>query len=376
MNFAFSEEQQAYRETLRRFLEEKSPVSEVFRWMESREGYDPGVWKQLAVELGLLGVQVPERYGGTGFGSLELGIAMEEMGRALLCAPFLSTACLAAGALLEVGDEPARREWLPLLCSGDCVASLALLDAGDAWDPAEVRTEARPDGSGYVLRGDKRLVTDGARADLLLVVARLPETRGRDGVTLLAVRGDAQGLAATPVEGLDATRKLADLRLDGARGALIGVEGGAADGLDRALARAAAALAAESAGGAARCLEAAVDYAGQRLQFGRPIGSFQAIKHRCADALLEVESAKSAAYWACWTADARPDQLPLAASVAKSFCDEAFGRVALDNLHVHGGMGFTWEADCHLYLKRARANAALLGSPAQHRRRIAELKGF
>ncbi len=376
MNFAFSEAQEEFRALLRRFLEERSPTPEVFRWMEAPEGYDPGLWKQMARELGLQGVHLPESVGGQGFGVLELGIVMEEAGRALLCAPYFSTLCLAANAILATGTPAQQAELLPGIASGETVATLALLDAGDDWDPAGVEMELRREGSGYRLDGRKRLVTDGASADLLLVAARQPGSRGREGLTLLALASDQPGVSATPVAGLDATRRLADLAFEGARAERLGPEGGAADALDTTLDRARVCLAAESAGGAQRCLEAAVAYAGQRIQFARPIGSFQAIKHRCAEVLLEVESARSAAYWACWTADAEPAELALAASVAKSFCDEAYLRASADNLHIHGGMGFTWAADPHLYLKRARATAILLGSPAWQQHRIADLKGF
>jgi alkylation response protein AidB-like acyl-CoA dehydrogenase len=376
VNFAFSEEQEGFREILRRFLDERSPTPEVFRWMQTPEGYDPAVWKQMAAELGLQGLHLPESYGGQGFGLLELGIVMEETGRALLCAPYFSTVCLAANAILAVASEAQKAALLPGIASGESVATLALLDAGDAWEPAGVELEFRREGDAYVLEGTKRLVTDGAVADLILVAARRPGSRGRDGVTLLALRADQPGVSSQPAEGLDATRKLADLAFDGVRAECLGVEGGAAAGLARALDRACVCLAAESAGGAQHCLDSAVAYARQRVQFARPIGSFQAIKHKCAEVLLEVESARSAAYWGCWTADEEPDELTLAASVAKSFCDDAYQRAAAENLHVHGGMGFTWEADPHLYLKRARATATLLGSPTWHRTRIAECKGF
>jgi alkylation response protein AidB-like acyl-CoA dehydrogenase len=376
VNFAFSEEQEAFRETLRRFLAEKSPTAEIFRCMETPAGYDAAVWKQMAQELGLQGLHLPESFGGQGFGFLELGITLEEMGRALLCAPFFSTVCLAADALLQSGDADAQAAFLPGIASGETVATLALLDEGDIWDPASVTLEFQRGGDGYRLDGAKRLVTDGATAALILVAARQPGTRGPEGITLLAVAADAPGLGATPVESLDATRKLADLRFEGTPARLVGGEGAAAAALQRTLDRACVALAAESAGAAQHCLQDAVDYAKQRVQFARPIGSFQAIKHKCAEVLLEVESARAAAYWACWAAESQPEELPLAASVAKSFCDEAFVRASSENLHVHGGMGFTWESDCHLYLKRAHATSALLGPPGYHRRRIAERRGF
>ncbi len=376
MEFAFSEEQEEFREVLRRFLAARSPRAEVFRWMETPEGYDPALWKQMAGELGLQGVALPEDCGGQGFGQLELGIVMEEAGRVLLCAPYFSSVCLAAQVLRAVASAAEQAALLPGIASGETIATLALLDDADVWDPAGVALRYQREGDAYRLDGCKRLVSDAAVADLILVAARRPGSRGADGLTLLAVRADAPGLAVTPVEPLDATRKLADLDFEGVRAERLGSEGGAAPGLAAALDRARVCLAAESAGGAQHCLDSAVAYAKERVQFGRPIGSFQAIKHKCAEMLLEVESARCAAYWACWSADRDPGNLALAASVAKSFCDDAYQRAAAENLHIHGGIGFSWEADAHLYLKRARATATLLGSPAWQRSRIADQLGF
>jgi alkylation response protein AidB-like acyl-CoA dehydrogenase len=376
MNFGFNDEQEAFRETLRRFFQEKSPTAEVFRLMETAEGHDPAVWKQMAGELGLQGVHLPEDYGGQGFGFLELALAVEEMGRALVCAPYFSTVCLAANAILNAGDEDQKRRWLPGIAAGQSVATLALLDDGDRWDADAVAMEFTRDGDAFLLEGRKRLVTDGAAAGLVVVAARRPGTRGAEGLTLLVARGDDAGLAATPLEPLDATRKLADLEFRGVRAELLGDEGAAGPALAWTLDQARVCLAIESVGGAQRCLESAVGYAGERVQFGRPIGSFQAIKHRCAELLLEVESARSAAYWASWVASEGRDELPLAASVAKSVCDDAYLRAASDNVHIHGGIGVTWDADPHLYLKRAKATETLLGRPSWQRQRIAELQGF
>ena len=375
MDFALSDEQEAFRETLRRFLEEVSPPAEVFRLLDTAEGYDAGVWKRMAGELGLPGLIVPEAHGGQGFGPLELCIACEEMGRVLLCAPFFSSACLATAAVLLAGNEEQKARWLPGLATGERIGTLALIDS-DGWTPEEVSLEFRRDGQHYVLDGAKPLVTDGAIADLLVVAARQPGSRGADGLTLLVVDGDARGLSRRPLDPLDPTRKIARIELDGVRASLLGDEGTAAPALARTLDQASAALAVESVGGAERCLESAVAYARERVQFARPIGSFQAIKHKCAEVLLEVESARSAAYYAAWAAAEDPAALPLAAAVARSYCAEAYLRAAEENLHIHGGIGFTWEATPHLYLKRARSAATLLGDPVQHRARIAEAKGF
>jgi alkylation response protein AidB-like acyl-CoA dehydrogenase len=376
MDFAFSSEQEEFRETLSRFFEEQAPISEAFRLMETPEGYDPVLWKQMGEELGLQGVHVPEAYGGQGFGFLELGLVVEEMGRALLCSPFFSSACLATPAILNAGTEEQKQRWLPGLASGETIGTLALLDDGDEWSPEAVTLEATHEGDSLVLNGRKRLVTDGAQASLFVVAAREPGTSGRDGITLAVVEAATPGVSVTPLETLDMTRKLADIAFDGVRAQPLGGVGEAGDVLGKTLDQARVCLALENTAGAERCLHDAVTYAKQRIQFGRAIGSFQAIKHTLAEVLLEVESGKSAAYWASWVASEDREELPLAAAVAKSFCDDAYVKASEDNMHVHGGIGVTWEASPHLFAKRAKANETLLGHPAWQRRRIAEIQGF
>ncbi|MCZ6785303.1 MAG: acyl-CoA/acyl-ACP dehydrogenase [Proteobacteria bacterium] len=370
MDFAFSEEQEAFRETLRRFLAEKSPIAEVRRWMETPEGYNPALWKQMAAELGLQGLHLPEHVGGQGFGFLELGIVFEEMGRVLLCAPYFSTVGLAAGAILNAGSDEQQRALLPAIASGECIATLALVEDGGDTAPDSIALEARRDGDGFRLSGTKRPVTDGHCADLLVVAARLEGTRGDDGITLLTLNADTEGVTRTPLESLDLTRRQARLEFDGARAEALGEPGGAGPALRRTLDQAAVLLAAESVGGADRCLADAVAYALQRVQFARPIGGFQAIKHKCAEVLLEVESARAAARWAAWVAEADPPGLAAAASIAKAVCGDAYLRAASESIQIHGGIGFTWEADPHLYLKRAKTNEILLGDPVHHRARL------
>jgi alkylation response protein AidB-like acyl-CoA dehydrogenase len=376
MDFAFSEEQEAFRDTLRRFLEEKSPTAEVFRLIETPEGHDPSVWKQMATELGLQGVHIPEAYGGQGFGFLELSIALEEMGRVLLCSPYFSTVCLAANAVLNAASDEQRAALLPGIASGETIATLALLEESGRWEPAATGLEFTGAGDDCVLNGEKRLVTDAAIADLLVVSARAAGTSGTDGVALLVVRADAAGVAVTPVEPLDPTRRIANLRFSGVRAERLGTAAGGAAALATTLDQACAGLAAESTGGTQRCLESAAEYARTRVQFARPIGSFQAIKHKCAEVLLELESARAAACYASWAAAEKGDELPLAVSVAKSFCGDAYLRAAAENIQIHGGIGFTWEADPQLHYKRALSSQTLLGDPAHHRARIAELKGL
>ena len=375
MDFAFSEEQEEFRATLRRFFEEKSPSSEVRRLMQTREGFDRGVWKQMAGELGLQGLHTPESFGGQGFGFLELGIVLDEMGRVLFCAPYLSSICLAANAVLNAGDETQKRALLPGIASGETIGTLALVEDEGGWAPESIGLVARSDGDGFRLTGAKTFVIDGASADLIVVAARLEATRGREGLTLLTLRSDAEGVSVIPLETLDLTRKQARIEFADARADALGAPGAAAGALARTLDQACVLLAAESAGGASSCLEAAVDYAKTRIQFARPIGSFQAIKHKCADVLLEVESARSAVCWASWVAEQNEEDLAQAASVAKSLSSEAYLRAAAENIQIHGGMGVTWEADPQLYLKRAKTNEELFGDPTSHRTRLIRAMG-
>ena len=361
MIFAFTDEQRELAATLRRFLQDKSPSSEVRRLMATQEGYDPPTWALLAGQLGLQGLAIPEKYGGSGAGPVELAIACEEMGRALLCAPYFSTAVLAAPALLASGDQAAAEEYLPSLADGDTIATLAVCEDDGAWTTDGLHTTARRSADGYLLDGRKSFVLDGHTADLLLVVAQ-----AEGGPSLFAVTRRAAGLGRRLLDTLDMTRKQAVLTLDGVPARLVGAEGSAADVVDRTL-RLAVALAAEQVGGAQRCLDMSVEYAKIRMQFGRLIGSFQAIKHMCADLLLEVESARSAAYYAAWAAEEGSDELPLVSSLAKAFCSEAYFRAAADNIQIHGGIGFTWEHDAHLYYRRAKSTELMLGTPGEHR---------
>ncbi len=370
MIFEFSDEHEELRRTLRGFFEREADEAALREQMASEAGFRPAVWTRMAEELGLAGLIVSEELGGAGFGPVELAIAMEEMGRALLCAPYLSSAVLATSALELAAHERARKELLPALASGRRRAALAFSERERPFELEAIALEAAGSGEACALTGEKQYVLDGATADDLLVVARAGA-----GLALFHVPGDARGLAREPLPPLDPTRKLARLRFESTPAMRIS-EGDAAPGLQRALDRACAALAAEQVGGAQRCLDMAVGYAKQRLQFGRPIGSYQAIKHQCADMLLEVEFARSAAYYAAFAArDAEPDAA-VAASIAKSQCSEAYVAAAKRNLQIHGGMGFTWEHSAHLYLKRATASAVLFGTPEEHRRRVAAAVGI
>jgi alkylation response protein AidB-like acyl-CoA dehydrogenase len=371
MNFGFSEEQEELRRLVRRFLEEKSPETEVRRLMATAEGYDEAVWRQMADQLGLQAMIIPEAYGGAGFSFVELEVVLEEMGAALLCAPYFSTVALATTALLSSKDESAMNKWLPSIAAGDTIATLAITEDSGRWELDAVTTSAKKSGDAWTLSGHKSYVLDGHTAGLILVAARTGA-----GLSLFAVESGATGLTTTPLATMDQTRKQARLEFADAPATLIGRDGDAGPGLERTLQLAAVALAAEQVGGAQRVLDNAVDYAKNRMQFGRPIGSFQAIKHKCADMLLQVESAKSAAYYGAWAAATDDDELALAASLAKSYCSEAYFHCAAENIQIHGGIGFTWEHHAHLYFKRAKSSELLLGDPAYHRELLAQRLGI
>ncbi|MET0628007.1 MAG: acyl-CoA dehydrogenase family protein [Acidimicrobiia bacterium] len=376
MNFAFSEEQDQLRGAVRSFLEAKSPSTEVRRLMDTTEGYDPAVWKQMAQELGLQSIHIPEQYGGQGFSFVELAIVLEEMGRALLCAPYFSSVVLATGAIMNAGDDAQQAALLPGIASGDTIATLAFTEPNGKWDAAGIEMVATQSGDGYTLDGTKMFVLDGHVADLVVVAARLAGTTGDDGIALFTVDGDASGLTRTALSTMDQTRKQAKLEFAGVAATPLGTPGNGWAALSKTLDQAAVAIANESVGGAQMVLDMSVEYAKVRVQFGRPIGSFQAIKHKCADMLLEVESGKSAAYYAAWAAAEDNDELPVAASLAKAYCSDAYFHATAENIQIHGGIGFTWEHDAHLYFKRAKSSELLFGDATYHRELLAQRIGI
>ena len=368
---ALAQEREALRETVRTMLERTSSEPDVRRLMETETGYDEAVWKQAAEGLGLTGLAIPEEYGGSGFGPLELAVVFEEMGRSLYGGPFLSTVGLAASALLASGDDAAKKEWLPGIAAGTTTATLALTEESSAWTADAIATTAARDGNAVRLSGVKWYVLDGHTADLILVVARTD-----NGVGLFAVTADADGLTREPMATMDATRKMARLTFDNVSAQPVGAQTDGWQVVEQALQQAAVMLAAENIGGAQRCLDMAADYARERIQFGRPIGSFQAVKHKLANLLVEVEQAKSASYFAAREAATGGSDLPLAASLAKAYTGDAYFHVAADNIQIHGGIGFTWEHPAHLYFKRAKTNQLLLGSSSHHRALVADLVGI
>ncbi|QGG95899.1 acyl-CoA dehydrogenase family protein [Actinomarinicola tropica] len=371
MNFAFSEEQEELRKIVRAFLQNKSSEEAVREQMETESGFDTAVWNQMGQEMGLQGLIIPEEFGGQGYGYVELIVVLEEMGRRLLCAPYFSTVVLAANTLLESGDDAAKQKHLPGIAAGETIATLALTEANGRWDEEGVTATATQSGDSWTISGEKMFVLDGHTANLIIVAARTGS-----GVSLFAVDGDASGLTRTALATMDQTRKQAKLVFENTPAELIGTEGKGWDVLSTVLDLAAVALAAEQVGGAQECLDTSVQYAKDRVQFGRPIGSFQAIKHKCADMLLEVESAKSAAYYAGWCAAERSDELPAVASLAKAYCSEAYFHAAAENIQIHGGIGFTWEHPAHLYFKRAKSSELLFGDATYHRELLAQRIGI
>ena len=370
MKFSFTDEQQEFRSVLRRFLEDKSPTTEVRRLMETDEGCDPEVWRQLSQELGLTAIHIPESYGGQSFGVGELAIVVEEMGRALLCAPYFASIVLAATAILKAGSEDQKQLMLPDIASGETVATLALAEESGAWDTSGVAMTATANGDKYTLEGTKSFVLDGCTAGVIVVVARKAGSSGDDGVSFFTVAGDAAGLERAQLNSLDPTRKLARLTFSGVEAELLGEAGGAAGPLAETLDIAAICLANEMVGGAERLRESAVEYANMRVQFGRAIGSFQTLKHKAADMLLEVELAKSAVYYAAAAADEDDEEVSALASLAKAAAADVYMQTAVHTVQIHGGIGFTWDNDTHLWFKRAKSSEVFLGGSAYHRERM------
>ncbi len=367
MKFSFTDEQEQIRAMVRRFLAEQSPTTEIRRLMATDNGWERAGWQRLSSELGLTSVHIPEAYGGQGLGFVELAIVLEEMGRGLLCAPYFASVVLAANAILNAGSEDQKQELLPGIAAGETVATLAFTENNGLWDSTGVALTATPAGGSYRLSGVKSFVLDGHTADLIIVLARAPGSSGDSGLSFFSVRGDAAGLDRQLLKSVDSTRKLARLTFNDVRGELLGEPGAAAAPFAATLDQAAVCLANEMVGGADQLRQSALDYAMMRMQFGRPIASFQAIKHKCADMLVEVELAKSAAYYAAEAAAENDPDLPALASLAKACAADAFMQTARETIQLHGGIGFTWDNDTHLWFKRAKSSEVFLGSPTYHR---------
>ena len=376
MDFRFNEEQEELRAMAQGFLEENSGSEQIRKAMESELGYDPDTWRQVGAELGWTSVHIPEEYGGLGLGYVELVALMEVMGGSLLCSPFFSSVCLGANALLVAGNEEQKQALLPGIAEGTTRATLAYCGKSGDWDASTVEVTTTASGDGYTLSGVSSFVVDGGSADLIIVAARAPGSSGTEGLSLFAVAGDSPGLQRKILPTVDQTRRLAEISFEDVSvpgTARLGEEGAAWPAISRTLDLAAIALAAEQVGGAQRCLDMSVAYAKERQQFGRAIGSFQSIKHKCADLMVLVESARSAAYYAaCAVAEGNEAEIDTVAPLAKAYCSDAYFQCAADCIQIHGGVGFTWEYDVHLYFKRAKSSESLLGDPSYHREILAQ----
>jgi len=366
MDFAFSSDQQLLRNAARAFLDQHCTSAHVRALMDDSRGESEAMWKEMA-QLGWLGLALPEGQGGSGLGMVETAILLEEMGRAAYPGPYLPTA-LAAMAIADAGRAEQQGRWLPAIATGSVRAAVALLDADVDWGPDATETRAERKGAGWTLSGMKRFVPWAHVADLLLVPARSPE-----GLSLFLVETMAAGLSVSPMIGMDLGTRWTTVRLEGvpvAGDGVLGAAGAARPLLADLLRRGAVGAAAEMLGAARRCLDMSVGYAKVREQFGQPIGSFQAIRHKCAEMLLEVENSHAAVYYAAWALDARAEDHEVAPSVAKAYVGEAARRVCGDAIQVHGGIGFTWEYDLHLYMKRAKALEQMYGDADHHRELI------
>ena len=374
MDFGFNEEQDLLRAQARDFLDRESTSQKVRALMDGETGYDPALEGRLA-ELGWTALPFPEENGGLGLGMVDLVVVLEEMGRHVTPSALMSTVGMAGMAVLTAGTAEQRGARLPGICDGSQHAALALAEATGRWDAAGVNLRAERTSSGYVLRGEKTFVPDGHVADWLVVAVRTGDEPG-DGVTLLLVDTAADGVSRRRLKVMDRTRPVAAVSFEDVEvgdAAVLGEPGRGWRSLQGAIDRALVAISAEACGVMARVLEMSVEYAKSRQQFGRPIGAYQAVSHRCADMLVAVESAKSLTYHAAWAVDEAVPEASLAAAMCKAYISEMAPRVAGDGIQVHGGIGFTWEHDMHLYFKRAKWAETVLGDAAHHRARVADL---
>ena len=372
MDFGFSQEQELLRATARKFLENECKSEFVRARMEEPAGVTDEFWKKLG-EQGWLGLVYPEEFGGTGLGFVDLTVLMEEMGRAVMPGPFFST-LLGGLAVMEAGSAEHKKEWLGRISDGQAKAALAWTEPSARWDAAGVTTRAKAAGGGYTLTGTKLFVPDAHTADVLVVVARTSEgKRAEDGVSLFLVPKGAKGLSVKLLPTMDQTRKLCEVKLEDTPATLLGARDGGWGPLERVVQRATVALCAEMCGGAQKVLDMTTDYAKIRIAFGKPIGSYQGVKHRAADMLVDVENTKSLTYYAAWAVDENVPEAALACSMAKAYTSDAYRKVAGAGIQLHGGIGFTWEHDLHLYFKRAKASEFTFGDATYHREKVAQL---
>lgn len=364
MNFDFSDDQKTLADQARKFLDKACPSTAVRAVLEGNLTHDAALWQGVA-DMGFLGVVVPEEYGGLGLSYLDLCVVAEEMGRALAPVPFSSSVYLATEFLLEAGTPAQKAVWLPKLVSGEAIGTLALTEAAGPVTPASIQLAAKRSAAGALLTGQKTAVPDGGIAHVAVVVARSSTGRGAEGISIYLVDLDQSGVTRTPQTTIDPTRGHARLDFNKAQAELLGAPGQGGAILSRVLDRAAVLTAFEQIGGADRALMMARDYAQDRMAFGRPIGSFQAIKHMLADMYVSATLARSNAYYGAWALSTGAAELPVAAATARVSATQAFQHCAKNNIQVHGGVGFTWAFDCHLFYRRANLLALSLGSQSQ-----------
>jgi alkylation response protein AidB-like acyl-CoA dehydrogenase len=372
MDFGFSDEQEMLRQSARGLLEKECASTVVRRLLEDERGYDAELWKKIA-GLGWTGLTIPEQFGGAGLSYVDLVLVLEEMGRVVLPSPFIWT-MMVAEAINRAGSAAQKQALLPKIASGDLIATPALLEQTALWGAEGITLQAKPSGSDFVLDGTKLFVNDAHVAGCLLVAARSGGS-GTDGITLFAIEPGRAGISLTALKTMDQTRKLSEVKFAGVKASaadVIGQPGAGWKTLSEVLDRGKVMLAAEMMGGAQKVLEMAVEYAKMRVQFGRPIGSFQAVQHKCANMMIDVEGAKSAVYYAAWAVSNEVNEAPLAAALAKAASSDAYRRVSADGIQVHGGIGFTWDHDMHLYFKRAKSSEFTFGDATYNRELVAQ----
>ena len=375
MNFGFTEEQELLRAEVRKFLDQNCNLDEVRKLAESDEGFGRPLWDRMA-ELGWVGLRLPDAHGGVGLGWVDLVVVLEETGRTLFPSPLVATQ-LAAVAIERAGSAEQQARWLPGIGDGTTIGTFALLERSDSLAPEGVALEGKPDGDGFALHGEKLFVLFASQADLLVVAFR--SGAAADAISLAVVPSDAPGLGIERLPTIDDTVRMGRVRFDGVpvpADAILGEAGGAWPTIEHVVDCGALCATAEMVGAAEGVHALTVDYAKQRIQFDKPIGQFQGVKHPLASAFVDIESFKSLAYYAAWTLDESPDEAPLAVSRAKAYASDSFPRFGIDAIQLHGGIGYTWEYDAQLYLKRAKWARPLFGDADHHFERIARMGGL
>ncbi|MGH7785249.1 MAG: acyl-CoA dehydrogenase family protein [Candidatus Binatia bacterium] len=374
MDFGFSEEQDMLRQSVKGFLEAECEMTYVRLMMEDERGFSDDQWKKM-VALGWTSLIIPEEFGGAGLNMVDMVVVLEEMGKVVMPGPFFATAILGGVAIDLGGSTEQKQQYLPAIAEGKLRATLAQVEESGRWDAEGIAMPAKTAGAGFSLSGTKLFVHDAHNADLLIVPARTGG-KGTDGITMFVVDAKAKGLSVRLLKTMDQTRKLCEVTFDNVavgKDAVLGEVGKGWALLVRLIDRAKVALCAEMCGGAQKVLEMSVDYAKVREQFGKPIGSFQAIQHKCANMMVQVESAKSATYYAAWAVANDVPEAHLAACMAKAYCSDAYRFVSAEGIQIHGGIGFTWEHDMHLYFKRAKGSEVTFGDATWNRELVAQV---